>query len=360
MSQDTRLIKPTLEAQLVDELLEGAKGKGVDEKIILANAGVNPEVLYNLNTRISLQIYYRILSAVREYLQDEMMGFLKHPIPPRAFPVYCEAATGYPDFLSLFRFANNFYGLFTDEFRWSLDKDSTGRLCSLSVDFKHGFENYKRFIIEFLMVTSYRSGSWLIGEHYPIQSVHFTFSKPDHIEKYHYLLSKRIYFNSDRNRLVFNSGVLTRPIIRNHKDVPAFLRSSIGWFLLNPDSYPFTRLVRQNLSTKDLSEGFPNFEQVSRSLNISHQHLWRKLNQEGTCYQKIKTQLRRDTAIHYLINTQNSIHEIAEMIGYTDDRPFYSMFTQWTGMAPGEYRRIFQTQQIKKAPVIKNDQDLTE
>lgn len=349
--KDRRLIKPTLQAQLVEDLLEGVKNKGVDERVVLEKAGVNRDLLSNLNTRISIQIYYRILSAIRDHLKDEMLGFLRHAIPPRAFPVYCEAATGYPDFQSLIRFTNDFYGLLTDEFSWSLETDSASRLSTLAIDFKYGFENYKRFIIEFLMVTTYRAGSWLIGEHYPIESVHFTFSKPEHIEKYHYLLSDKIVFNADRNRIMFNAGVMSQPIIRNHREVPAFLRSSIGWFLLNPDSYPYTRLVRKSLSARDMASGFPNFEQLARSLNISHQHLWRKLNHEGTSYQQIKNHLRRDMAIHFLINSSSSIHDIAEKIGYTAERPFYRMFTQWTGMSPGEYRRIFQTRPTGNRPV---------
>jgi AraC-like DNA-binding protein len=350
MIKDSRWIKPTLQARLVDDLLEGVRGRGIDERIVLDRAGVNPGILQNLNTRVSLQIYYRILSAIREHLQDEMLGFLKRPVPPRAFPVYCEAATGFPDFVSIIRFANDLYGLLTDEFRWVLDTEPSSRLASLSIDFKHGYRDYKRFIIEFLMVTTYRAGSWLIGEHYPIHSVHFTFPEPENIDNYHYLLGNRVMFNADRNRITFNIGVLSRPVIRSHRDVPAFLRSSIAWFLLNPETYPHTRLIRKALTARDLSTGFPNFETLARSLNISHQHLWRKLNAEGTSYQQIKNRLRLDTAVHFLINTHLSIHEIADKVGYTSERPFYRMFTLWTGMSPGEYRRIFQARQIETSP----------
>jgi AraC-like DNA-binding protein len=342
MIKDTRLIKPTIQAQLVADLLQGVESTGGDVRMVLEKAGVNPDILHNLNTRISVEIYSRILDSVRKHLKDEMLGFMDRPIPPKAFPVYCEAATGYPDYQSIIRFANDFYGLLTDEFSWSIEAEPSGHLTSLYMDFRNGHAHYKRFIIEFLMVTTYRAGNWLIGEHYPVKSVHFTFPEPDHVEKYHYLLSNRVFFNAARNRIVFHTSVLNRPVIRNRSEVPAFLRSSMGWFLLNPDTYPYSRMVRQALSAKDLSEGFPNFEHLARSLNISHQHLWRKLNHEGTSYQNIKNQLRRDTAIHFLVYTPASIHDISEKVGYIDERPFYRMFTQWTGMSPGEYRRMFQ------------------
>lgn len=340
---DSRLIKPTIQGQLVEDLLEGAKRQGVDECYLLEKANVRQDILHNLNTMISIQIYYRILSIIREYLQDEMLGFLDHKVPPRAFSIFCEAATGYPDFGSLIKFTNDFYGLLTDEFRWDIMTDPAKGLSSLSVKFKKDAGHYKRFLIEFLMVTTYRAGSWLIGQHFPIHSIHFTFSKPDIIEKYHYLLGNRIFFDSKENKIIFDSGVLSQPVIRGQQEVPKFLRSSVGWFLLNPDTYPYTRMVRQTLSTKDPASGFPGFETVARKLNISHQHLWRKLNHEGTSYQQIKNQFRRDMAIHFLTNTQLNISEIAHKVGYNAERPFYRMFTEWTGMSPGEYRRIFQT-----------------
>lgn len=346
--KDSRLIKPTLHAELVKDLLEGATGRGVDERVVLETAGVHPDILVNLKTRISIQIYYRILSAIREHLQDEMMGFLDRPVPPRAFPVMCEAAVGYQTFEEVIRFANDFYGLLTDEFRWHVERDSKESIATLSISFKRDVSEYRRFIIEFLMVATYRFQGWLIGEHFPLHSVHFTFSEPEITEKYHYLLSNQVFFDADRNKMVFDAGVLSRPVIRNRNEVPSFLRSSIGWFLLNPDSSPYTRMVRKALSTRELKSGFPHFDQVAKSLSISHQHLWRKLNQEGTSYQQIKSQMRRDMAIHLLINTQLTIQEIAEHVGYSAERPFYRMFTQWTGMAPGEYRKMFQMQLIEE------------
>ena len=110
--------------------------------------------------------------------------------------------------------------------------------------------------------------------------------------------------------------------------------------LLNPDSYPTMRKVRQKLLSYDLESGFPNFQNLARSLNISHQHLWRKLNNEGTSYQQIKDRLRYDIAVTYLGKPEFSMTEITEKVGYLDKRHFYRMFKKWTGMPPGAYREL--------------------
>lgn len=341
MKRDSRLIKPTLQAQLVVDLLGGARDKGLEDQYILDRAGLGGDVLSNPNTRVSLQIYYRLLSVVREELQDEMLGFLDKAIHPRAFPLLCDGGVGYPDIESFIGFANHLYGLLTNEFFWEIKRNSNLTGVSVAIRFKNGADWYRRFFIEFLMVTTYRTLSWLVGEHFPVRSVHFTFPRPEMIDKYHYLLSDRVLFNAEVNEFVFDSGVLSRPIIRNRGEVPSFLRSTVGWFLLNPESYPFTRKVRHLLLAVDMASGFPGFEAVSRKMNISHQHLWRKLNAEGTSYQQIKNQLRRDMAIYLLTDTKLTISEITARIGYHAERPFYRIFSRWTGMSPGEYRKIF-------------------
>lgn len=338
---DNILMKPTIHVQLAKELFEGAKLNGVDEYSFLQNENVPTDILHNLNTRISVKTYYRILVAIQENLQDHFLGFMDHKIPPRAFRTFCEAATGYPDFESVIRFLNDFYGLLTDDFRYEITKVPTDGLSGLTVKFKKDDAHYKKFIIEFIMATTYKTLSWLIGEHFFIYSIHFTFSKPEIIEKSHYLyfLENRTSFESSRNTIIFDSGVLAKPVIRNQQDVPKFLKSSMNFFLHNPDAYAYTRKVRQTLSTINLASGFPRFESVARKLNISHQHLWRKLNREGTSYQQIKNKLRKDMAIQLLTNTQLSISEIAYKVGYAAERPFYRMFSQWTGTSPAEYRR---------------------
>jgi len=79
---------------------------------------------------------------------------------------------------------------------------------------------------------------------------------------------------------------------------------------------------------------------MARSLSMSHQNLWRKLNKEGTSYQRIKDQLRHDMAIHFLSRTELNITEVAVNVGYADERHFYRMFKKWTGMSPGKYRQL--------------------
>jgi len=67
---DERLIKPTIPAQYIEELLEGARSKGMDVNFLLRKAGINPGILNNLQARFSIQIYYHIMRTVRDIMQE--------------------------------------------------------------------------------------------------------------------------------------------------------------------------------------------------------------------------------------------------------------------------------------------------
>lgn len=337
---DERLIKPTIPAQYIEELLEGARSKGMDVNFLLRKAGINPGILDNLQARFSIQIYYHIMRTVRDIMQDDFLGFLKKKIPSKTFGVFCQAAVGLPDLYSVIQYANQFYQLFTDEFCWTLETDKENQLTSLNIDLKIDTPLNPKFLIEILLLNPYKLCSWLIGEQLPIKSAYFSFYRPEFFETHHYLFGNRIFYESDRNGLDFDISVITQPIIRGQKDVPPFLKSWSSILFLNPYTYPYTRRVRQKLLSNKVETGFPVFKQMARSLSISHQNLWRKLNMEGTSYQRIKDQLRHDMAIHFLSRAELSITEVAVKVGYADERHFYRMFKKWTGMSPGKYRQL--------------------
>jgi AraC-like DNA-binding protein len=65
----------------------------------------------------------------------------------------------------------------------------------------------------------------------------------------------------------------------------------------------------------------------------------RRLAAERTSFQKIKDEMRRDLSIQQLVKTQNSVDEIALLVGFDNTPAFHRAFRTWTGSTPGTYRR---------------------
>jgi AraC-like DNA-binding protein len=84
---------------------------------------------------------------------------------------------------------------------------------------------------------------------------------------------------------------------------------------------------------------FPPFEEAAAMMHMSPRTLRRRLSEEGTTYQEIVHELRRQLAETYLRGNVLTVTEIAEMLGYTDVSNFRRAFVAWTGSSPAAYRR---------------------
>jgi AraC-like DNA-binding protein len=83
----------------------------------------------------------------------------------------------------------------------------------------------------------------------------------------------------------------------------------------------------------------PTLVTIARQMGLSDRTLKRRLARQGTSYSRILADLRRETAIRYLLETTWTVEEIAYRLGYASTPSFTLLFRQWTGRTPGEMRR---------------------
>ena len=74
-------------------------------------------------------------------------------------------------------------------------------------------------------------------------------------------------------------------------------------------------------------------------MGIAATTLQRRLQGEGTAYQVVKDELRRDIAIDLLGDSTRSVAEVAGLVGFQETSAFHRAFKKWTGVSPGAYRR---------------------
>ena len=67
--------------------------------------------------------------------------------------------------------------------------------------------------------------------------------------------------------------------------------------------------------------------------------LQRRLAADGTSFQALKDELRRDLAIVRLHTGTLPLAALADELGFADSAAFQRAFKNWTGSAPGAYRR---------------------
>ncbi|MGL4737072.1 MAG: response regulator transcription factor [Cellulosilyticaceae bacterium] len=93
------------------------------------------------------------------------------------------------------------------------------------------------------------------------------------------------------------------------------------------------KFINQNY-TKDIT-----IREVSESLNLSPNYISQLFKKEtGSTYTKYLTQLRVEKAKQLLVQSNLSINEICEQVGYNDYFYFLKIFKKYVGVSPGKYK----------------------
>lgn len=82
----------------------------------------------------------------------------------------------------------------------------------------------------------------------------------------------------------------------------------------------------------------PTIEDIARDLHMSSRTLQRRLQDEGSSFQRILDQARHQMARHYLGNSVLELNEAAYLLGYEDADSFSRAFRSWEGVPPSHWR----------------------
>ena len=77
---------------------------------------------------------------------------------------------------------------------------------------------------------------------------------------------------------------------------------------------------------------------ISEAAGISKRTLQRELTKEGATYRDLVGQVRFKMACLLLVESDMSLWEISQEIGYASETQFVRAFRGWAGITPGKHR----------------------
>ena len=101
----------------------------------------------------------------------------------------------------------------------------------------------------------------------------------------------------------------------------------------------FQKIILAHDKIKNDASSFVTIYELSKDLGISEQKLkagFKELYQQ-TIWDHANN-VRMNTAVTLLIETELSVSEISEKIGYQSQAAFINMFKKWCGVTPGQFR----------------------
>ena len=83
-----------------------------------------------------------------------------------------------------------------------------------------------------------------------------------------------------------------------------------------------------------------SFLQVAQELGMSSRTLRRRLAEAQTSFRQLIDELRRDTALKYLRETEMTVEDVSYALGFSDSANFRHAFRRWTSSTPQAFRGV--------------------
>lgn len=323
--------------------LASLSSKEVDADQLLRRVGINPKLVHLPMARISDQQMTQLVQSIWVELEDEFMGCTEHPCERGAFAYMVYSIRRCETLREALDMGMRFYRLLSKDIATELIEQDD--LAQIRVRFSRPDLDPEHFYLEFWLIIWHRLASWLCGIRIPLLDTSLT--HPDTISDEHrselsVMFPGPLKLAQAVNQLSFSRQHLNHPLVRNKQEIQEFLQHSPAQLLTIPgEDQSFQHRIRRYLMAKPIYPlSFPDINSLASHFNMSVQTLHRRLKQEGSSYQRIKDDIRRDLALHKLIQERLPVHEVAEIVGFSEARSFTRAFKHWTGLSPREYCRF--------------------
>ncbi len=304
---------------------------------VLAAAGIPQDLLAASNARVPAQAFAALWLAVARELDDEFFGLDSRRMKIGSFALLCQAVLHTDNLDRAIKRMLRGFSTFLDDVAADLRLEE--QQAVISVANRIASPESRRFADETFLVMVHGLMCWLAGQRIPLLSAEFAFARPPHAPEYMVMFSQALRFDAEATAIRFDSRILASPVVQNAATLKQFLRTAPQSVFLkykNEDSW--TARVRRRLRDSLVASDWPVLEDVAQEFHVAPTTLRRRLNAEGTSYQGIKDDLRRDAAIHHLCHSAMSVADIASALGFQDPSAFHRAFRKWCGAQPGEYR----------------------
>ena len=194
------------------------------------------------------------------------------------------------------------------------------------------------FFMEWIMTNFHNILQFLLGQEHQPDYIAFPYQAPEYQHTYHRYLKCPLYFDVEHAEFVVDKTLAQSPLPLADRKIADTVEQRFIETLPREEVF-VDRQVRALLA-QHMGE-LLTFEEVAARLQMGTRTLRRHLQKMDTSFVDIMNDLRRETAISQLLNSNRSITDIATSLSFSDSSAFSKAFKRWTGQSPREFRLSF-------------------
>lgn len=198
------------------------------------------------------------------------------------------------------------------------------------------------FYVEELLGMSSIVGHALAGSPVEIRQANFHYPEPDYADRYRALLKCPIRFNAQRTTITLGRTWVDHATYLGDEELNKICVQHCEDVLQRLSGHTSISSSLRALFLSSKNEALPALNEAAVALKMSSRTMRRRLDQEGTSFQKQLTLFRAERAKEYFRHGL-STKQVSGKLGYNDPSAFRSAFKDWTGLSVNDYRlSVFQ------------------
>jgi AraC-like DNA-binding protein len=330
----------TISSAVAVALIEAVRSLGLPVGALFQRIGIDPAAPLDAEQHVGAQSYLALWELVMQLVQDPAF-------PVRVgsrFEIEVLEAFGFlamscKTLREAYERTARFRSLYNTGSRWQLTVTGNQmRMTWHPWELTGRSELAQRSVNEYEVAEMLASIRKLTDKHLVPTRIAFQHRAPRDTSVHRELLGRAPDFDADFDGFEAEATWLDEPIRSHNARLREYFDKQCTQaqqaFANDP---PFASQVRQRLvATMDGRR--PDMQAIARTLGTSPRSLHRRLADEGTGFNDLLDEVRKDFAKRYLARPRLSIGEVGFLIGFTDSSAFFKAFRRWTGITPSEYR----------------------
>lgn len=318
----------------------GAVARGANLHSLCQVGGITPELLEEGEARLSLQQNIQIMEAALdqtgdpllglhlvEYTSPATMGLLGHLF--ESSPDVGSALTNLAQFL---RAVSTIY-----EYRTQFSETDFTFFAEPIPAWHNLSPRTAQMSVELTIGSFIRTMKQLTGKDIIPTQVCLRYPRPSDVREYVRFMKTEPLFNQAENFISIRLKDAYLPLIGHNKALHSYFREAVEkqieqTFVTDNFSNTIRRIMLQHYD-----QVLPQMDLITAQLHLTPRTVQRRLQEEGTSFQKIADSVKSELALGLLKNKTLTINEIAYRLGYSDASVFRRAFKKWTGDSPGAY-----------------------
>jgi AraC-like DNA-binding protein len=303
-------------------------------------AQITPSQLQKPDAHITAHQMEVLSGAAMQELDDEGLAAFSRKLSWGSYGMLARASLSSPDLgVALKRWCRH-HALLTDDVRLDLVQSSAG--AAIVIEERADLGRHGQAGREFCMVHVLRNihglACWYIDSRIPLLAARFPFTAPAHADAYRFMFPGPLTFDAAQAEIRFDARYLALPLRRDEKALKQMLQRALPLTVLQ---YRRDRLlveqVRQALAAHPRQSH--KAEGIAQLLHMSARTLHRQLAEEGASLQALKDEVRCEQAKDLLYRSSKPVKQVAEAVGFRNEKSFLRAFKAWTGKTPVEFRQ---------------------